>query len=931
MESSFRWHTQNIDSVAHELKTDLEQGLSNKEAESRLATYGPNELPETEPISWTSVFFRLQVSLMIPFLVLAIVILILTRQPSSDSYNLFNGAIAVAGFLIINIILSGFQEIKSEKLLKSLERAARTSTYAKVLRSGHVSSVKITSLVPGDIICFETGDQITADGRLIEAEDLTIDESLLTQIVESAEKDTTALDADVPWYPVNQRKNMVFMGGMVANGNGRAIVIATGAQTQIAQVLAESDVEAREEKRSLLEASLSRNGLWFAAGCIAVSVISWVLLTLIHGTPPLKAAMASLAFLAAVWPMGLIGAITMSLAVGMERLTRRQVAIKRFSGAEALASATVICSDKTGIMTQNRMSVRKVFVDGRIMDVEGNGYDPQSGGLPPDAEEGNPDLPLLLTVAAMCTDTQVKNTPEGWAVIGDPTEGAQIVAAMKGGINKDELGLTLAKVAELPHDSKRKRKSLIFKASQDEMFVFTSGSLETVLDVCTSFQLHGYMDNLDVGRERAIWAVDQSFARDSMRSLAFAYCQLKEEPEDYTVENIEQDLVFVGMMGIADPPQVDLKSSVEKCIEGGVRPIVLTDDSVNPAFAFAQYLEIAQDGSAVLTGGELDILGEKEYSSLAEEFSLYADISPAHKLRIIHTLKEKGEITAVIGKHATDVAAIQEADIGIAAGRTGSSVTIDAADIVLMDDSFATAVDAIQGMRGTYGNCRRIIRYFLSGSVATVGAFLLAFIIGIFWEGYSFPPMSFLHILWINLLAGSICAFAMVFSPVTDGVMKEGPYSPGIIFDNGFRSKIAIRGVLTIVLALIAFVFSQERAATAAVTVLIMSQVAFAFECRRIPDEGVIRKYFANKLLLGAAFLVMLLHLAAVYISPINRIFGMEPLILMDWIPIVAAFIISSLPLDELFSTDLGDKKLDKKGEQTEEEYAMEDSEEMAG
>jgi Ca2+-transporting ATPase len=617
--------------------------------------------------------------------------------------------------------------------------------------------------------------------------------------------------------------------------------------------------------------------------------------------------------------MGLIEAVTMALTIGMKRLSERQIVIRRFLGAEALASATAICSDKTGIMTQNRMTVKKVFVDGRIMDVEGDGYDPESGGFPPDAEEDSPDLPLLLTVASMCTNTEVKNTPEGWSVIGDPTEAALIVAGMKGGINKDELGLSLTKIAELPFDPERKRMSVVFRAPKDEIFVFTKGSLETILDICGNVQLHGYMDNLDIGRQRAIWAVNQSFARDSMRSLAFAYCQLKDEPEEYTVEALERDLVFVGIMGIVDPPRHDAKLAVKKCLIGAVQPIMLTDDYLDTAFAFAQDLEIVQEGSAALTGAELDILGEKEYSSLAERFAVYSDISPIHKLRIVRTLKERGEVTAVIGGRARDVDAIREADVGIAAGRTGSSVTIDASDIVLMDDSFGSAVDAIEGMRGAYGNAKKIIRYLLSASSATAGTILLSLIIRIFWEDFPFPPLLFLHVLWINLLAGSIPALATIFNPVTDDVMKDGPYQRGSIFDGGLRSKILIRGILTAFLALIAFTFSlgssdsweinQGRAMTATFTVLVMSQLAFAFQCRRTPDEGFFRKFLTSKLLLGITLVAILLHLSIIYISPVSTIFRTKPLLPVDWIPILVAFVICSLPLDELFNTHTGNEE----------------------
>ncbi len=922
MASSFLWHTQEINSVEHELKTDLEQGLSSKEAVSRLATYGLNELPETEHIPWANIFFRQQISLMIPVLVLASILLILAQ--------IWSGALAVIGILIASIILNGFQAVGSEKLLRSFKKLANRSMYARVLRSGHVKLVKTADLVPGEIICFEAGDRIAADGRLIEAEGLTIDESLIMRTVWVAEKGVDVLGEDTP---IRQRKNIVFMGTTVASGNGRAIVTSTGAQTQVAKMSAGWAAGEEKIRWSLLEANLSEKGLWFAVACVICSAILWAVI-MIAGAPPLAGAIVALSFLIAAWPMGLMEAIIMALTVGMKRLSERQIAIRKFSGAETLAEVTAICSDKTGIMTQKRMIVKKVFVDGRIMDLEGEGYDPESGGFPPDAEAESPDLPLLLTVASMCTNTEVKNTPEGWDVIGDPTEGALIVAAMKGGINKDELGLSLTKVAELPFDSERKRMTTVYKSSKDELFVFTKGSLETVLDISSNLQLHGYMDDLDLGRQRAIWAVNQSFARDEMQSMAFAYRQLEDEPEEYTVETVERNLSFVGMAGIVDPMRADAKSAVEKCLAGSVQPIMLTDDYVDTTYAVAHKLGMVKDGSEVLAGEELDILAENEYSRLAERFSAYADVSPTHKIRIIRALKEKGAVIAVIGSHTSDAAVIEEADIGIAAGQTASSAATDAADMILMDNSFATAVDAIEVMRGAYGNARKIIRYLLSGSVATAGAILLILIASIFQRELSLTsPSSFymliLHVLWVNLVAGIIPALAMAFSPVTDGVMKEGPYLRGKILDDELRSKLPIRGILTAFLALIAFVSSfqagQSRAVTAALTVLVVSQIAFVFQCRSTPGEGFFRKYLTNKLLLGLASLAILLQISIIYISPISQVFMTEPLLLTDWIPILVAFVICSLPLDKLLNTNVEEEELSEGGDDNEEEAVVEE------
>jgi Ca2+-transporting ATPase len=910
MSSPFLWHTQEVDSVAYELKTDLEQGLSNKEAASRLAAYGPNELSVPEHLSWVKVFTRQNISLMIPVLALASVILFRTGRTST--------AVLVICVSIVSIILSSLQEIRSETLLRYFRKLASKSIHARVLRSGHIDLVKATDLAPGDIICFEAGDQIPADGRLIEAKHLAVDESVFLETTEPTEKGVNVVSEDImPLHPIQQRRNMIFMGTSVVSGSGRAIIIATGMQTQIAQVSLSQTEESEVDQSSTLEARLMKKGLWVAVGCIAFSVLLWIAAKFLVNMSTLDGAVVGMSFLIAAWPMGLIDAVSMALTTGMKKLTKNQIVIRQPSGMEALASVTALCSEKTGIMTQNLMTVKKVFVDGRIISVEGDGYDPESGGFPPNAEEDNPDLPLLLTAASVCTDTEVKNTTEGWSVMGDATEGALIVAAMKGGVSKDELGLTLEKLAELPFDPERKRMSVVFRAPNDEMFLFTRGSLETVMDICSNIQLYGYVEDLDIGKQHAIWAVDQSFARERMLSLAFAYRKLEEEPENYTVETIERDLVFVGMMGIADPLRADVKPAVSKCLDGGVETIMLTGDHTSTAFAFAQALDIARDVSETLSGEDLDIMGEKEYSSSAEKFSVYADVSPDQKLRIVRTLRDKDEVIAVIGKDAGDVPAIEEADVGIAAGQNGSSATINASDVVIMDSSFATAVNAIETMRGAYGNARKIARYFLSGGAATAFTILIALIIRIFWRNSPFPPLSFLHVLWINLLGVSISAIAIIFNPLTDGAMKEGPYPRGSIFDSRAKSEMVIRTLVATAFALIAFAFSlgyqkslwvnnQSRAITAVLTVLIMSQLAFAFQRRRTPDESFSSRFLKNKLLLILTSLVILIHLSVIYVPRINQIFGMKPLSLVDWIPVLAAFVICLLPLDELFSNRAG-------------------------
>ena len=903
MASSFPWHTQEFDSVAHELNTDLEQGLSNKEAASRIATYGRNELHETHRFPWLNILLRQNISLLIIILTLILVILFPVQE------LLVSAAFAI-GILLASVILSNFYEVKSEQILRFLKKHANRSRYARVLRSGHVILVKATELVPGDIICIETGDRIPADGRLIQSKQLTLDESVIAKAVKPAEKDTAVLDKDAPRHPVHLRKNMVFAGTIVISGSGRAIVTETGSKTQAAQTSKGKEAVTESARWSLLEAGLSKKSFWFAGICIVAAALLWLAsVTLIPGVSTLKGAVIALSFLAAAWPMGLIEAAIMTLTVGMKNLSERQIAIRNFSGAETLASVTVLCSDKTGIMTENRMTVKKVFVDGVIMDVEGDGYDPESGGFPPDAEADNPDLPLLLTAAAMCTGTEVKNTPEGWSLMGDPTEGALLVAVMKGGMNKDELDLSLTKIAEFPYDPERKRISAVFRSAQDELFVFARGSLEAILDISDNIQLHGHVDNLDVARRRAIWAVNQSFARDSMQSMAFAYCQLKEEPEEYSVETVEYGLVFVGMMGIADPSRADTQLAVKRCLSSSTKPVMLSDSSMDTAFAFAYSLGMVKDGDEILTGEELDMLSEMEYSRLAGTFSVYAELLPVQRLQILRTLKEKGEVTALIGGCDSSADSMEEAHVGIAAGRTCSSAVTEAADIIAMDDSFASVVDAVGVMRGAYENSRKLVRYFLSGSMAIAGTILLSLIISLLLRGFPYPPLLFPHVLWISLVAVSIPAIAIILNPVTDAELKDGPYPRGNVLDSTLGSEVFARGILTNVLALIAFAFSlggeddQGRAMTAALTLLIMAQLIFAFQCRCAPDEGFFRKFITSKLLLVMVLLVVLLHLSVIYIPAIGGFLGIESLRLVDWIPILIALIICSFPLDELFSS----------------------------
>ncbi len=850
MHTYFPWHTETIESVAHELNTDLEQGLSNKEANSRLLSYKANETPEAIRTPWSNIFLRQQASLMIPIFLITIIYMFYLWYSNNESQYLMNGFVIV-GILVVNIILSSALEIKSEKHYQFIRKVARNSTFTKVLRNGHVNLIKTIDVVPGDIICFETGDRITADGRIIYAKDLTIDESTIFGTIGSVHKDPNTLNEN---SPIHQRNNMVFKGSLVTSGSGKAIVTATGKHTQVAHALKSKEIPARS---STVEREISNKGIVLFALSIVISALIGLGMIFI-GMKWQEGIILSLSFFMATWPIGMLESVALTLTVGIKRLNDMNVIVRRFSKAEKLADITSLCSNKKGIMTENRMTVKKIFVDGHIIDIDEDSNNPEWSGFSASIEEENPDLSLLLTIASLSTNARIKKTTEGWSIDGDITEGELVIAAEKGGIKKEELELSLTRIKELPYDAERKRITTIYKDIEGEIFVFTRGNLETILDVCNNMQLYGYVDDLDISRLRAIWAVSYSFAKDFTQSIGLAYRKLKTEPENYTVENIERDLIFVGMMGLVDPPRPDTKKAVEECLAGSIKPILFTEDSEDNAFSFAQNLGIVKSESEVLTGEDLDTIGERKFSDIYNRFSVYANILPIHKVRVIRAMKENNEITAMIGDSIYDAPAIREANVGFSRGKIPASISIDSADLVLMDDSFASSAGAIRNARVTQNNIRKVIRYFLSGSLAVSFAFLIGLIIGTFWKDVKIQPLSLIHILWFNTIAVAIPAIAIIFRSASDD-MSEDMYLRGSIFNNELKGNILIRGLLTGIFAVIAYIFSfgpaeswntnQEHARTALLTILVMSQLAFAFQCSSNKNK-FFSKFVSSKLMI---------------------------------------------------------------------------------
>lgn len=904
MRSDFHWYKYDIQSVAHELKTDLEQGLSNKEALSRLQSYKRNELPDEPGIPVSHTLFRIIISTMLPILLAFSAYLIYLWSEGEEDRMLILG-IVIISILIIKIILSSFKELRSDKYLYSLRKIAHDATFAKVMRSGHITFVKVTELVPGDVMYFEAGDQIPADGRVVEARHLNVDESIITGNSTPVEKNTDIIDVAAQ---ASQIRNMVFMKSVVKTGRGAAIVTAIGNGTLFAQKSIKDDSIIQ---RSKFDLSLSKNMLWFALICLICSSAIGGILIYFNEKTIIEGVTAGIILMMSAWPAGIIEAVTMTFAVGMKKLSESQIVVKNLPGAEKLADVEQICCNKRGIMTEGKMTVNKIFVDGEIIEIREDEY--ESKAL---IENKNADLPLLLSVASLCTNTDVKDSTDGWTIEGDPTEGALIIAGKKGKINKEDLLLSLTRIGEIPYDYERRRQSVIYKDNKGEIFVFTRGAVDAILDVCTDIQLHGDLESLTNSRVRAIKALNRKFAKEKNHAecVALAYYQIEGQlPHSYDAKMIEQDMIFLGMMRLIDYPRPDTKSAVRKCLMGGIKPIMLTDEPKESSLEFAKELGMAQGEANILTGEELKTLSDRNFYDIHNRFSVFSEVLPSQKARIIRTLKETEHITAMIGINTSDVEAIREADVKLSAGKTGSSSIVHESDVLILDGSFNTAIKAVEGTRNILQNVKRIIRYFFSVSIATSAIVLISFIVSILWNKPAFPPLSLLQVLWLNIAAIVIPAFGIIFNPITSYSLEDGAYVNRRIFNNELKINILIRSLLTTIFALIVYVFSlgpvdcwainQERARTATMTILFMSQIAFAFQCCRTNEIGFFRKFFSNKILITLSVIVIIMHLSIIYVPYLSEIFETSSLTWMDWIPIVIAFAIFWLPLDELFTT----------------------------
>jgi Ca2+-transporting ATPase len=871
------WHNLTVEEALEALGSGP-QGLSREEAARRLAQFGPNELERRKPLRPWLIFLG-------QFKDFLIILLLLAAAVSGGLAALGEGDLLDPVLIVVIVLFAaglGFlQEYRSERALEALKRLA--SPTATVVREGEELQLPARELVPGDVVLLHTGDRVPADGRLIEAVNLKIDEAPLTGESVAVEKATELLPADLE---LGERRNMVYMGTTVVYGRGRAVITATGMRTEfgkIAQLLQEV-----ETPPTPLQVSLERVGKVLGVGALAIcALVAGAGLFLGMFSSPLAALIWGVSLAVAAVPEALPAVITITLAIGVQRMAKRHALIRHLPAVETLGCTTYICSDKTGTLTQNEMTVRKLFLNGRLIEVSGSGYEPRGqfyrDGRPIEPRE-EPGLELLLRIGALCNDARLVNTNGLWEMRGDPTEGALLVLAAKAGLDPQRLLQAYPRVGEIPFTSERKMMTTIHEAPAGRV-AYAKGAPEVILSHCSLLLREGREEELTAEAKAEVLAVNQEMAAQALRVLALAYKPLA---PDEPPPSWEKGMVFVGLAGMIDPPREEAKAAVQRCKEAKIESVMITGDHRETAVAVARELGLA-DGGLVLTGAELERLSDAEFEAMVEQVKVYARVAPLQKIRVVEALQKKGHVVAMTGDGVNDAPALKRADIGVAMGITGTDVSKEAGAMVLTDDNFASIVAAVEEGRRIFANIKKFLAYLLSCNIGEILLMLLAFIVTSA-MGEHILPLVALQILWVNLVTDGFPALALAVDPPEPDIMKRPPRHPKEgVFTRALVAFIGGVGLWTALVTLGVFLWALEsgkpvvEAQSLAFVSLIMVELFNAFNCRSERHSLFKVGPLGNKWLLAACLSSFLFTLPLLYIPFLQGPFHTYPLSWADW------------------------------------------------
>lgn len=864
------WHDVTIDALITQLNTDAGCGLSSQEAAGRLEQTGPNELQKGESISPLSILLGQFRSLVIWVLIGAALVSVILGEVVDG--------VAIIAIVLLNAIVGFFQEYRAERAAAALARL--TAPRAKVVRDGQATVITSAEVVPGDLLLLEAGDLVAADARLCEAASLRANEAPLTGESQPVEKQINICASDTS---LADRTNMVFLGTSIVNGSGRALVVATGMNTEVGRIAAllhtaTSDETPLQKRLDLV----ARRLLW---ACLGIVILIFIL-GLLRSIAPFELFLSAVSLAVAAIPEGLPAVVTVALALGMQRMARRNALVRRLPAVETLGCAQVICSDKTGTLTVGEMTARQLVTNVQVFSVTGEGYATE-GEFFTDGEEqsakADPLLFALLQAAVACNDAELTQRDNRSVIVGDPTEGALLIAAAKGDITREAIEAAMPRLHRIPFDSERKRMTVI-RRHDGQPWAFVKGAPEVILARCSYIKTDEGASVLTESDRARMLQTNTLMANEALRVLAVAERSLGTLPsleteEAVDADMIEQNLTLLGLIGLQDPPRAEAREAIQRCRRAGIRTVMITGDHPDTARAIARELGMLERGVGMVTGVALEAMDDEALRQRVRQIVVYARVTAEHKLRIVRAWKSHGAVVAMTGDGVNDAPALKEASIGVAMGVSGTEVTKEAADLIIADDNFASIVAAVEEGRGIYDNIAKTLGYLLAGNAGELLLMLMAGLIG--WP----LPLLPIQLLWINLVTDGLPALALATDPIDPDVLRRPPRRQDAqLIDRAFLWRIVSTGVLTAGVAMLAFAYELygdgglTQARNAAFSTLVFAELLRSFGARS-EDRTVLQVgLFSNMRLFVVVAASFLLQLIIYYPPFLEQLFGVEPI-----------------------------------------------------
>lgn len=866
------WYQTPIKQVLKNLESS-EQGLSNIEAKKRLDKYGLNEIIEVGKVQWYTILLRQFVNIMIIILIFGMVVSFAVGE-KLDS-------VAIGIIIIINAIIGFVQEYKAEKAIDALKKM--TASHSLVIRDGETKKIPANELVPGDILVLEEGMSIAADARLISEAELRVNESSLTGESLPVEKDTGVIQMG---KSVGDMINMLFKGTIVVHGRGMAIVVATGMETEFGKIA--RAVQTEKPGPTPLQKKLNHLSKVLAIIIVVISLILFIG-SLFTGRDPIEMLILSISLAVSVIPEGLPAVITLTLALSVQQMAKKNAIVRRLSAAETLGSTSVICTDKTGTLTQNQMTVTNIFANGKEIKITGRGYRPEGDFM----LDGTKTYPLkmnpvkkLLEIAVLCNNAKLIHENSTWNIIGDPTEGCLMTVANKAGIDVEKMQKKSKRLHEFVFDSERKRMSTI-NHIQETNFLLSKGAPDSILEICSHILIGDKIEKLTAKKKREIMDINDKFAKSALRVLGFAY---KEIGKKFDTENIKEDkMIFAGLMGMIDPPRDEVKFAIQRCIDANISVIMITGDHALTAKAVGEEIGLFRKGDKIIDGATLEKMSQKELNKSVQSVRIFARVNPEHKVKILKALKYHGHIVAMTGDGVNDAPALRNADIGVAMGISGTDVAKESGEMILTDDNFATIVDSIESGRTIYRNIKKFIRFLLSANFDEVLLISVVFSLGL-------PlPILPLQILWVNLLTDALPAIALGLDAPEENIMKLKPRNPKT---NVLKELMGFSIFAGLISASISFViyfdalshYSIEYTRSMVLTTIVLFELLLVYSSR-FENRHYFTHFFKNKLLIFSVIISLIAQIAVIYTPALQKIFKTDALRWQDWAMITFACI----------------------------------------